>query len=78
MSDKEMMQIVVEVVNNGLRPQVNDALMTHPLYPLMIDCWHQFPDRRPNFKAILERLGHPDLVQLMDNDSPVIAEIDSK
>ena len=76
-ADKEMMQIVLEVVNNGLRPHVNNALLTHPLYPLMTDCWHQLPDRRPNFKAILERLDHPDLIRLMDNDCPVIAEMDS-
>lgn len=29
--DKETMQIVLEVVNNGTRPNVSDELQHHPL-----------------------------------------------
>lgn len=55
-TDKETMQIVVEVVNNGLRPTVDNELKTNMLYPLMTDCWHQDPKQRPTFEVILDRL----------------------
>ena len=60
-TDKETMQIVVEVVNNGLRPHVDDELKTNLLYPLMTDCWHQDPKQRPTFEVVLERLKQLDM-----------------
>lgn len=39
-------------------------------YPLMTDCWHQLPERRPTFKTILERLANPDIVAAMKDDTP--------
>jgi GAF domain-containing protein len=54
--DKEPMQIVVEVVNNNLRPTIPHEHRNNPLVPLMKDCWHKNPEERPTFKAIVERL----------------------
>jgi len=54
--DKEPMQIVVEVVNDGLRPTIPDEHKNSPLVPLMKDCWHQDPDQRPAFNIIVDRL----------------------
>jgi serine/threonine protein kinase len=55
--DKEPMQIVVEVVNDGLRPTLPDECKASPLVPLMKDCWHADPDQRPTFAIIVERLS---------------------
>ena len=54
--EKEPMQIVVEVVNEGLRPTVRTELLDAPLVPLMRDCWHTEPGSRPTFEKIVERL----------------------
>ena len=54
--DKEAMQIVVEVVNNQLRPTMPPGYDDCPLLPLMRDCWAQDPQKRPTFKIVGERL----------------------
>jgi GAF domain-containing protein len=54
--EKEPMQIVVEVVNEGLRPTIAAEMMDSPLVPLMTDCWHTEPQMRPTFEKIVERL----------------------
>ncbi len=55
--DKEPMQIVVEVVNDHLRPTIPDEFKASPLVPLMKDCWHAEPDQRPTFSIVVERLS---------------------
>lgn len=37
--DKEPMQIVVEVVNDELRPTIPAECAESPMVPLMKDCW---------------------------------------
>jgi len=54
--EKEPMQIVVEVVNEGLRPTLPAEYVGSPLVPLMRDCWHTDPEKRPPFEKIVERL----------------------
>lgn len=54
--DKEPMQIVVEVVNDNLRPTIPDEYKDSPLVPLMKDAWAADPAQRPTFKVILERV----------------------
>lgn len=54
--DKEPMQIVVEVVNDGLRPTLPPPMDQSPLVPLMKDAWGENPEHRPSFEKILERL----------------------
>eukprot|EP01006_Ploeotia_vitrea_P040268 TRINITY_DN66418_c10_g1_i1.p1 TRINITY_DN66418_c10_g1~~TRINITY_DN66418_c10_g1_i1.p1 ORF type:complete len:1178 (+),score=714.93 TRINITY_DN66418_c10_g1_i1:110-3643(+) len=54
--DKEPMQIVVEVVNNDLRPKIPHEHRNNVLLPLMQECWAPDPDERPGFKAVVERL----------------------
>ena len=54
--EKEPMQIVVEVVNEGLRPTIRPELLDSPLVPLMRDCWHTEPSSRPTFEKVAERL----------------------
>ena len=49
--DKEAMQIVIEVVNKGLRPTLFPEFESCPLVPLMKDCWNQDPAKRPIFKV---------------------------
>jgi GAF domain-containing protein len=53
---KEPMQIVLEVVNDGLRPTIPDSFTPSPLVPLMKECWNQDPSERPMFKAVVDRL----------------------
>lgn len=50
------MQIVVEVVNDGLRPTLPADCVDSPLVPLMKHCWHTSPEQRPPFEKIVERL----------------------
>ena len=45
------MQIVVEVVNKGLRPEILPEFEKCPLVPLMKDCWAAKPESRPLFKV---------------------------
>jgi GAF domain-containing protein len=54
--DKEPMQIVVQVVNEGLRPMMTREFDHSPLAPLIRDCWAANPDERPSFEIIAERL----------------------
>jgi len=54
--DKEPMQIVVEVVNQNLRPHIPKELEDNPLVPLMRDCWATEPTSRPSFRVISERI----------------------
>lgn len=54
--DKEPMQIVVEVVNDDLRPDIPPEYKDNPLVPLMKDCWHTDPGQRPTFRVVLERI----------------------
>jgi serine/threonine protein kinase len=54
--DKEAMQIVLEVVNKGLRPTIPTEFADCPLVPLMRDCWKEEPNHRPVFSVILSRL----------------------
>jgi len=54
--EKEPMQIVVEVVNDGLRPTIPREHENSPLVPLMKDCWAQDPDQRPTFNIIVDRI----------------------
>src|SRR6185312_46526 len=67
--DKEPMQIVVEVVNDNLRPTLPKQFMDSPLVPLMKDCWHESPDHRPSFEKILERLLEIDAKISPDDNS---------
>ena len=54
--DKEPMQIVLEVVNNQLRPYTPPELLASPLVPLMTDCWSEQPASRPSFQQCVARL----------------------
>jgi len=54
--EKEPMQIVVEVVNDGLRPTLPAECADSPLVPLMKDCWHTDPLQRPPFEKVVDRL----------------------
>jgi len=54
--DKEQMQIIVEVVNEGLRPKIPKQFKNSKLLPLIEDCWTQDPKDRPTFKIICQRL----------------------
>ena len=54
--DKEPMQIVLEVVNNGLRPHLPAELAASPLVPLMRECWSEAPAGRPSFQQCVARL----------------------
>ena len=54
--DKEPMQIVLEVVNNGLRPYMPPELERSPLVPLMRECWSEAPAGRPSFHQCVARL----------------------
>jgi serine/threonine protein kinase len=54
--EKEPMQIVVEVVNDGLRPTMPADCADSPLVPLMRDCWNTSSEQRPPFEKIVERL----------------------
>jgi len=67
--DKEPMQIVVEVVNENLRPILPPPYCDSPLVPLMKDCWHENPDVRPPFDKILERLLEIDAKIPADDNS---------
>ena len=50
------MQIVVEVVNDNLRPTIPPEMADSPMVPLMKDCWHVDPVQRPTFDKIVGRL----------------------
>jgi len=67
--DKEPMQIVVEVVNENLRPNLPGTFADSPLVPLMKDCWHENPEHRPSFEKILERLVEIDARIPADDNS---------
>ena len=54
--DKEPMQIVLEVVNQQLRPHLPSELRDSPLVPLMEECWQQEPGLRPSFHQCVMRL----------------------
>ena len=54
--DKEPMQIVLEVVNNNLRPHLPPELAASPLVPLMRECWSEVPASRPSFQQCVSRL----------------------
>eukprot|EP01083_Nonionella_stella_P298110 1012135_1 len=54
--DKEVYEIVLEVMSNKLRPEIPVEYRHHRLVRLMKDCWMHNPDDRPNFQAIIERL----------------------
>lgn len=54
--DKEPMQIVVEVVNDDLRPNIPVEYNNNILLPLMRDCWAVDPESRPSFEKIVKRL----------------------
>ena len=54
--DKEPMQIVLEVVNNNLRPYTPPELLASPLVPLMRECWSELPGGRPSFQQCVTRL----------------------
>jgi len=51
------MQIVVEVVNKNLRPQISPEFEKCPLVPLMKDCWAAKPESRPLFKVSCKKLS---------------------
>ena len=63
------MQIVVEVVNDNLRPTLPPPFCDSPLVPLMKDCWHENPEHRPGFEKILERLLEIDAKVPADDNS---------
>lgn len=63
--DKEPMQIVVEVVNNDLRPTIPEQFKDASLVSLMKDCWDPDPNKRPTFNIICDRLS--DLIK-QDNE----------
>ncbi|XP_076319318.1 leukocyte tyrosine kinase receptor-like isoform X1 [Tachypleus tridentatus] len=58
-------QEVIQLVTSGgrLEPPRN---CPSPVYRIMTQCWHQIPDKRPNFSTIIERLGYcmqdPDVI----------------
>ena len=54
--DKEPMQIVLEVVNQQLRPHLPTELHASPMVPLMTECWAQDPGVRPTFQQCVVRL----------------------
>jgi serine/threonine protein kinase len=67
--DKEPMQIVVEVVNDNLRPTLPPPFCDSPLVPLMKACWGENPEQRPGFEKILERLLEIDAKIPADDNS---------
>lgn len=67
--DKEPMQIVVEVVNDNLRPTLPPPFCDSPLVSLMKDCWGENPEQRPSFDKILERLIEIDARVPADDNS---------
>lgn len=68
--DKEAMQIVVEVVNDGLRPTLTPHLVRSPIVPLMRDCWQTDPEKRPTFAKVVERLNQL-ISQIPDTEDSV-------
>ncbi|MES1913978.1 MAG: hypothetical protein MHM6MM_006119 [Cercozoa sp. M6MM] len=56
----ELMQVVVQVVNENLRPDIPPVLEDDPAFieyiKLMRECWHKLPSQRPDFAAIVRRL----------------------
>jgi serine/threonine protein kinase len=68
--EKEPMQIVVEVVNDGLRPTLPADCADSPLVPLMKDCWHTDPEKRPPFVKIVARLQAIQKAIAPDDNSP--------
>eukprot|EP01103_Thecamoeba_quadrilineata_P000567 TRINITY_DN10493_c0_g1_i1.p1 TRINITY_DN10493_c0_g1~~TRINITY_DN10493_c0_g1_i1.p1 ORF type:complete len:257 (-),score=27.46 TRINITY_DN10493_c0_g1_i1:47-733(-) len=49
------MQILYGVVHQGLRPPLPPSIPP-PLAHLMMICWHEIPDTRPNFEEIYKQL----------------------
>ncbi len=54
--DKEPMQIVVQVVQNNLRPTLTEEFEASPLTSLMKDCWTTKAEDRPSFEVVVDRL----------------------
>jgi hypothetical protein len=73
--DKEPMQIVVEVVNDNLRPDIPVLYRDSPLIPLIKDCWAGDPDRRPPFRVVVDRLDV--LVAQTGNATPQASRVAS-
>eukprot|EP01095_Lingulamoeba_sp_RSL-Kostka_P001500 TRINITY_DN12086_c0_g1_i1.p1 TRINITY_DN12086_c0_g1~~TRINITY_DN12086_c0_g1_i1.p1 ORF type:complete len:557 (+),score=118.40 TRINITY_DN12086_c0_g1_i1:74-1744(+) len=48
-------QVVVAVVNSGLRPQIPENCPQN-WRQLMQDCWDEHPDNRPTFSEIIQRI----------------------
>ncbi len=54
--NKEPLQILVEVVNQNLRPTIAARYEGHPLVPVMQDCWQRDAAKRPTFSQLIPRL----------------------
>jgi len=67
--EKEPMQIVVEVVNDDLRPTILPEFASSPLVALMTDCWHTDAPQRPTFEKVVERLQSIQTATPADDDS---------
>jgi len=54
--DMPLMQVVVNVVRDGMRPPIPDSHAASPYAALMRDCWSEEPSSRPSFDEICIRL----------------------
>ncbi|XP_022243768.1 leukocyte tyrosine kinase receptor-like [Limulus polyphemus] len=58
-------QEVIQLVTSGGRLE-SPRNCPSPVYRIMTQCWHQIPDKRPNFSTLIERLGYcmqdPDVI----------------
>lgn len=53
---KNAMEIVVDVVNLDLRPEISPKYTSNPLVPLMKSCWHPDANERPIFSSVIQSL----------------------
>ncbi len=54
--DMPLMQVVVSVVRDGMRPPIPDTHAATPYADLMRACWSEEPPQRPSFDDICGRL----------------------
>jgi hypothetical protein len=62
-------QVVIEVVNDGLRPTIPKEFRHSPIVPLMQDCWSADPTDRPTFEVVVDRLEAVVRAHVADSES---------
>ena len=55
-ADLTLLQVVVRVVRDGMRPPIPELLAATPYAALMRECWNEEPASRPSFDDICARL----------------------